>query len=370
MSWLPSIARDERVILGFFTAAAVGTVYLMHAMLSDFRDDAEIKPAQPKTQYITQETEDALKHSTLETLLGHYNYAIRDTACKIVCDRAANDGTTLDVLLWGITRPDYDERMKNLRALAFVTDQTTLHLLHTDRAYQALVRSLELCIPSERKPEDKLNDKYCDEYYLRDMAEKLCLMFISQLLHRYEVVLQLPHRYEVSNRLVKAGFVEKWLAKQYWGDNPEEVITNFTQYMDVRDNRVSEIVKHIIGCGRVREALVRTGLITQSTKEIIEGQGRKDRRMSYVLPVYVATDESDENADRPVGIRHPEQSAEEQRLRHRHREAMVFNDGTRPLNSEDIIQRDHGSPTLFPAYSADAATVPAPGDGTTEGSDT
>jgi hypothetical protein len=356
MSWLPSLARDERVILGFFTAAAVGTGYLMHMMLSDFRDDAEIKPAQPKTQYITQETEDALKYSTLETLLGHYNYAIRDTACKIVCDRAANDGSTLDVLLWGITRPDYDERMKNLRALAFVTDQNTLHLLHNDKAYSALVRSLQLCLPSERKPEDKLNDKSYDEYYLRDMAEKLCLMFISQLLHRYEV----------SNRLVKAGFIEKWLAKQYWGDTPEEVITNFTQYMDVRDNRVSEIVKHIIGCRRGREALVKTGLITQSTRDIIEGQGRSERRMSYVLPIYVAADDSDENADRPIGVRHPEQTAEEQRLRHRHREAMVFNDGTRPLNSEDIIQRDHGSPTLLPSRPSDSVTVPASGNGAVE----
>jgi len=352
MSWIPTVARDERVILGFFTVAAVGTAYLMRVMLSDFRDDAEIKPVQPKTQYITQETEDALKYSTLETLLGHYNYAIRDTASKIVCDRAANDGRTLDILLWGITRPDYDERMKNLRALAFVTDQNTLHLLHTDKAYQALVRSLELCIPSERHPEDKLNDKSYDEYYLRDMAEKLCLMFISQLLHRYEV----------SNRLVKAGFVEKWLAKQYWGDNPEEVIANFTQYMDVRDNRVSEIVKHIIGCRRGRAALVKTGLITQSTREIIEGQGRNNRRMSYVLPIYVATDDSDENADRPVGIRHQEQSAEEQRLRHRHREAMVFNDGSRPLNSEDIIQREHISPALSPSQPSDLAET-APSDG-------
>ena len=119
--------------------------------------------------------------------------------------------------------------------------------------------------------------------------------------------------------------------------------------MDSRDNRVSEIVKHIIGCRIGRATLVKTGLITQSTREIIEGQGSQARRLSYVLPIYVATDDSDENADRPVGVRPQEQSAEEQRLRHRHREAMVFNDGTRPLNSEDIIQRDHGSPTLVPS---------------------
>lgn len=349
MSWLPSVARNDRFVLGFFSAAAVGTAYLMLIMLKDFRDEAEIKPTQPKTQYITQDTEDALKFSTLETLLCHYNYAIRDTACKIVCDRAANDGSTIDALLWGITRPDYDARMRSLRALALVTDQNTLHLLHNDKTYQALVRSLELCLPSERKPEDKLNDKSYDEYYLRDMAEKLCLMFISQLLHRYEV----------SKRLVKAKFVEKWLAKQYWGDTPDEVITNFTQYMDVRDNRVSEIVKHIIGCRKGREALVKTGLITQSTREIIEGEGNSVRRLEYILPIYVCTDDSDENADRPVGIRHPEQSVEEQRLRHRHREAMVFNDGTRPLNSEDIIQRDHGSPTLPTSQPSDSGTVTA-----------
>ncbi|KAB5563457.1 hypothetical protein GE09DRAFT_783097 [Coniochaeta sp. 2T2.1] len=348
MGFLPSMLRDDRVILGFFGTAAVVTSWIMYLLLEDFRDEAEIKPDQPKTQYITQETEDNLKLTTLGTLLGHYNYAIRDTAAKIVCDRAANDGSTLDVLLWGITRPDYEERMKNLRALAMITDQNTLPLLHHDRAYSALVRSLELCVPTEHKPEDKLNDKSYDEYYLRDMAEKLCLMFVSQLLHRYEV----------SNKLVKAKFVEKWLVKQYWGDNPEEVIANFTQYMDVRENRVTEIVKHIIGCRKGREALVRTGLITQSTKDIIEGQGRNTRRMSYVLPIYTATDDSDENADRPLGVRHPEQSVEEQRLRHRHREAMVFNDGTRPLNSEDIIQRNLlSSPILSPLQTAEDATV-------------
>ena len=66
----------------------------------------------------------------------------------------------------------------------------------------------------------------------------------------------------------------------------------------------------------------------------------------------------DENADRPVGVRHPEQSVEEQRLRHRHREAMVFNDGTRPLNSEDIIQRNPlSSPILSPLHRAEDATV-------------
>jgi len=91
-------------------------------LLEQWREGAEIKPVQPKTQYITQDTEDSLKPDTLSTLLGHYNYAIRETSAKIVCDRAVNDGSTIELLLWGITRLSYDERMKNLRALAVITD--------------------------------------------------------------------------------------------------------------------------------------------------------------------------------------------------------------------------------------------------------
>jgi hypothetical protein len=347
MSWVPPIARDARVIIGAFGVMAVGSLYVMHTLLTQVRDEAEIKPAQPKTQYITQDTEDALKFSTLDTLLGHYNYAIKDTASKIVCDRAANDGVTLDVLLYGITRPDYDERMKNLRALAYITDQNTLPLIHKHKkAYSALVRSLELCLPPERSEQDKLDDRYYDEFPLRDMVEKMCLMFVSQLVHRFD-----------AKELVRARFVEKWLAKQYWGDSPDEVLANFTMYMNVRENRVAEIVKHIIECRTGREALVKCGLITQATKEQIEEPpaGRVGR-YQYMLSMDII-DDGDENPDRPVGGRPQEQSVEEQRLRHRHREAMVFNDGTRPLNSQDIIQRDHGSPALLPSRPSDRASA-------------
>ena len=108
------------------TLATVGLFVLGHLVTRQWRDEAEIKPQQPKTQYITQDTEDSLQLNTLDTLLGHYNYLIRETAAKIICDRAVNDGTTLEILLWGITREDYEERMKNLRALAVITDPSKL----------------------------------------------------------------------------------------------------------------------------------------------------------------------------------------------------------------------------------------------------
>lgn len=119
---LITIARDERVLVVGLAAAVVGVVATMRLLLTRLRDEAEIKQQQPTTQYITQETEDSLKPNTLDTLLSHYNYSIREISGKIVTERAVNDGETIDYLLWGITQSDYDERLKCLRTLAFITD--------------------------------------------------------------------------------------------------------------------------------------------------------------------------------------------------------------------------------------------------------
>lgn len=121
MSFL-RFARDDRVLILGLAAAAVGIFATIRISLIKMRDEAEIKQKQPTTQYITQETEDSLKPNTLDTLLFHYNYAIRDIAGKIVTDRAVNDSESINYLLWGITRPDYDERLKCLRTLAYITD--------------------------------------------------------------------------------------------------------------------------------------------------------------------------------------------------------------------------------------------------------
>ncbi|KAL1857060.1 hypothetical protein VTK73DRAFT_8146 [Phialemonium thermophilum] len=351
MGWLTSLARDDRFILATLGVGTAGLLVMMYRILENVRDDVEIKPEQPKTQYITQETEDALRLGTLDTLLGHYNYAIRETASRIVCDRAINDGTTLDVLLYGITRPDYDERMKNLRCLAIVvTDHQTLHLLHTWKAYAALVRCLELGLEENGDARQKLDDRFFDEYYLRDLAERLCLMFISQLVRLYD-----------AEKLIKAGFVEKWLARQYWGDTPEETLRNFRQYMDHRQNSITEVVGQILkrptGRRRLREAGLMRGYDVDADADGTDscGHGGGDGRFRFALSISMGNNDEDGGDGlqgqllMPVEVavvgRAREHSAEEQRLRHRHREAMVFNDGTSPLNSDDIFQRDHASPT-------------------------
>lgn len=348
MGWadtLLSFARDDRVVLATLGLATFGIVSTVLTALTIIRDDNEIPPPEPKTQYITQDTEDSLQLDTLEKLLDHPNYSIREIAVKILSDRAVNDPETTQHLLYGITRPNYDERMQCLRALALLAGQTIgiltlysrpllwlifigldgLSKLNNMKAYSALVRSLELSLDDVKQP--KLSDSHWDEYYLRDMAERFCLMFTLELVNKYG-----------ANSLVKAGFVEKWLAKQNWGDSAEERRRNFKDYMEFKNNRIVDIVNRIKHSRRGLRALEKTGLIDRENT----------RRRIRELPDLIM--EIDEEAagvsimERQVP-RTREHSAEEQRLRRQHREAMVLNDGTRPLAREDIIERNHSPPT-------------------------
>ncbi|KAM0204659.1 hypothetical protein ACHAPA_001897 [Fusarium lateritium] len=344
MGWADSLlafARDERLVLLTLGLATFGVVSTVFTALTIIRDDNEIPPPQPKTQYITQDTEDSLQLETLEKLLDHPNYSIREVAIKILCDRAVNDPETTHSLLFGITRPDYDERMRCLRALALLTGQTIGEDIHTElrtqltspgldglsklnnpKAYSALVRSLELSLDDAERP--NLTDSHWDEYYLRDMAERFCLMFILELVNKYG-----------ASMLVKARFVEKWLAKQEWGDTPEERRRSFKDYMALKANRIVEIVDRIKESRRGLRALEKAGLIDKENSR---------RRIRELPDLMMEIEEEARNLVESQVTRTREHSAEEQRLRRQHREAMVLNDGTRPLAREDIIEREQSSP--------------------------
>ncbi|KAI1813371.1 hypothetical protein GGS20DRAFT_586542 [Poronia punctata] len=332
-----SFLRDERVVALGFGVAAISSIAAMRIILLHFRDEAEIKPAQPRTQYITQETEDSLKLSTLQSLLQHYNFAIRDTALRILAGRVVNDSSAIDELLWGITREDYDERLRNIKALIFAIEDkdsyqdSLIEVLNTPKGYSALVRSLELNL--NEVEQETLDDPLYDEYCLRDYSERCCLMLVTWLIHRYGV-----------ERLVEAKFVEKWLAKQNWGDTTEERRKNFALYMDRKKNRISDICLHLKTSKAGRKALVKAKLASKLKKS------KKDRASSIkvVLEISMANDVDADgvalDASRAELVpRVNEQSAEEQRLRRRHREAMVLNDGTHSLGRGDIIERDHDS---------------------------
>lgn len=323
-----SFVRDERLIAVSFGIATIGCIAAMRAILLRSRDNAEIPPAQPKTQYITQATEDSLKLSTLNTLLQHYNYAIRDTTLRIVAGRAVNDGSVVDDLLWGITREDYDERMQCLAALTFALEDTSYRTslsdaLNTPKGYSAVVRSLELSLGDTTQ--ETLDDPLYDEYYLRDISEQRCLLLVTVLIHHHGV-----------EKLVEAKFIEKWLAKQPWGDTDEVRHKNFALYMERKKNRISDICIHLRASKVGRRALVAAKLTTKSKKS------KRDRsaNIKVVLEISMA---SEGDVGLELVPRVNDQSFEEQRLRRRHREAMVLNDGTHSLGRGDIIEREHDS---------------------------
>lgn len=179
------------------------------------------------------------------------------------------------------------------------------------KAYSALVRSLEVGLEDAELPD--VRDPDWDEYRLRDAAEKICLQLLSELALKFS-----------AKGIIKAKFVEKWLAKQAWGEDTAERQSNFRMYMDRRGNHIVHIVSKMKHYRRGLRALERAGLID----------------LEYSRPGDQAIMGLDMGPE-PLTLRAREHSAEEQRLRRQHREAMVLNDGTRPLGREDIFEREH-----------------------------
>src|SRR5690554_2183820 len=95
-----------------------------------------------------------------------------------------------------------------------------------------MVRSLEIGLEDGESP--KLDDPFWDEYYLRDMAERTNLLLLYQLIQK-----------NGAEMLVRAKFVERWLARQNWGDSEYEIQKNFNAY---RNNRRRNPIRDIIDC--------------------------------------------------------------------------------------------------------------------------
>ena len=106
--------------LGFTTFAVVG---LMRHMLLLYRGSVKAKDTSPVTQYITQDTENALREQTLMKLIEIHNQAIQEVAARIICDRTLHDVAAMDCLLRELTRPDVDRREQAIRALCLLMEQ-------------------------------------------------------------------------------------------------------------------------------------------------------------------------------------------------------------------------------------------------------
>lgn len=100
----------------------------MRRLLIQYREAALLPTPEDKTHKINQAVEDSLKLSTLDKLLNSPNYCIQETASIIVRERALYDKTTINTLLWHITRPDHDTRERGLKALKMVIDSSKFRI--------------------------------------------------------------------------------------------------------------------------------------------------------------------------------------------------------------------------------------------------
>lgn len=136
--------------------------------------------------------------------------------------------------------------------------------------------------------------------------------------------------------LVKARFVERWLAKEQWGESTEERQLLFMDVLSKGDaQRLNSILLALVQNSAGRKQLEDSKLIPKTDPmprrfsafdtRMINGEGTAGEDFHGM------------SMDRR---RRRNQSMDEEHLRRRHREAMVLNDGTRPLGRSDIFERE------------------------------
>lgn len=194
----------------------------------------------------------------------------------------------------------------------------TVKMVNKPEAWVALVKSLEYSVTDYKH---NLFDPEWDNWHLRDVAEQGCLMVLGQLVDKFG-----------PSGLVKARFVERWLSKEPWAEEESSRMVKFALSLTSK-HRLSDLTMPLFRDQAGRRQLIKAKLIPAELEKrrspldvrMINGEGTAGEDLEGMFVT-----------SRP----RRDQSLEEDYIRRRHREAMVLNDGTRPLERGDIIQRE------------------------------
>lgn len=194
-------------------------------------------------------------------------------------------------------------------------------LISKPKTYAAIVKCLEYCLTDY--PHNEYDSDW-DNWHLRDVVEQGCLLVLAQLIDKFGV-----------EGVVKSRFVERWLVKEPWGGaDDDERQLNFMDNLTKR-YRLNEICLPLFRDGAGKKALQDARLLPVGRLEYDESEA--DVRMTNGEGT---AGEDFDGMFVDSSRRRRDQSSEEEHLRRRHREAMVLNDGTRPLERGDIIERE------------------------------
>lgn len=199
-----------------------------------------------------------------------------------------------------------------------LTVLATVALVNKPEAYVALVKSLEYSLDDY---EHNKFDPEWDNWQFRDVVEQGCLMVLFNLVEKYGV-----------EGLVKSRFVKRWLAKEPWGTAVGERNQNFTIALQKENHRLHGLISPLYRDRLGRKQLVEAGLVRPNSELY---RSPKDIKMTN------GEGTAGEDFDAMfVDTRRRRQSSGEEQIRRRNREAMVLNDGSRPVERADIIQRE------------------------------
>jgi hypothetical protein len=195
-------------------------------------------------------------------------------------------------------------------------------MLNKPKTYAALIRSLEYCV------NDYAHNNYdleWDNWYLRDIVEQDCLLVLMQLCGFYG-----------PDGLIKAKFIERWLAKEPWGESTEERQLRFMDILEKgNQSKLNELLLPLVQSKAGRRQLEKWTLIPKTVSP--PRSSASDTRMINGEDT-AGEDYQGMSMERR---RRRNQTTDEDRLRRRHRQAMVLNDGSRPLGRGDIIEQNN-----------------------------
>lgn len=194
--------------------------------------------------------------------------------------------------------------------------------LNSPKVFRTIVACLAHCVRDVPHPS---YDKEFDNFDFRDPVERFCLLVLFRLTIEFG-----------SEEIIKAGIVQRWLAKEPWGSTEKEIQENFKHCYS--NMRLSELILRIAHHPRGLGELVKAKLIDNSDSTFFQ------RSRGNIEDSAVGENGLSDLTLTEGGPRLREQSAEERHLRRRHREAMVLNDGVQPIGVSDIIEREYESP--------------------------
>ncbi|RMZ89031.1 hypothetical protein DV736_g3742, partial [Chaetothyriales sp. CBS 134916] len=343
-------------------------------------------PSSPRPRELDPNAEDQIDAETLHTLSKSPNYELRNAAIKIFIDRAARSESRKLLLkdLRSVNSEKRHKAIKGLSLLLYVVDlnhsdrhQKRMHELEQSKeTYQSLVTAL-INVQSEQNRPQREQAQSGARWMtkvppspilpLRRSPEEFELM--RMLI--YTLVNYKGNPIDPIGTALQAGLVSQWLANYPFPCAlPGYSVANFKKsdvvtlcergIYEMDDTLMSGLIRLLIKDRRAMKELQNAGLTTKTFKDDVRPCMRR-RNWNLVddmmIEVPMNVDEGpiglerfrtvDTGANGPR-IRSVERSHEENRLRRRHREAIVVADRDEPLSRENILQRQDSEMGVSP----------------------